>query len=357
MKLSFRRVLALFAGLATFFVPFVASAHEAYVLDHDYFWSVMQGPISPDVMAVLHNAHDVHVMIEVIVGVLVLLSLNFFFRRSKLGKRANARIEEFAYLGPHFVRIAVAIAFFYGAKSSHFLGPELPLAEMPWAHVLQIVMYASSVMIFLGFLTELAGLAAIIVFTIGLFSFGMYLMTYLNYLGECIALFLFGLRTFSIDSLLFGSLKRFRKLREYDTTIVRVFYGFALIWAAVTVKLLHPELTEHVVNQYNLTRFHLLFPGDPLLVTLGAGLVEAAIGFFIIVGFEMRMTILVSLFYITLSLLFFREQVWPHVLLYGISFMLLVSPENFTLDHIFFGEECKKKSIWKRIRSPHKKGN
>jgi hypothetical protein len=174
-------------------------------------------------------------------------------------------------------------------------------------------------------------------------------MTYLNYLGEIIVLLLFGLRVWSVDGVLFGPLKRFPRLAPYETTIIRIFYGTALIWAAVTVKLIHPELTVTVVNNWNLTRFHWLFPSDPLLVTLGAGIVEAVIGIFIIFGFEMRMTILISLFYITLSLLYFRELVWPHILLYGISFNLLVEPESFTLDHLLFGDERAKSPIWKRI--------
>ncbi len=67
----------------------------------------------------------------------------------------------------------------------------------------------------------------------------------------------------------------------------------------------------------------------------------------------MRLTILISLFYITLSLLFFRERVWPHLLLYGISFNLLVQPETFTIDHILFKKHRKKHLWWKRSFLPH----
>ncbi len=191
-------------------------------------------------------------------------------------------------------------------------------------------------MILFGFMTELAAAIGIGIFISAFLVFGTYMFTYSNYLGEFIVLLLFGMRAFSIDTYLFGPLRRFHNFEKYETLIIRIMYGFALIYAAIVVKLLHPDLTTSVVTTWNLTQFHWLFPSDPLLVAFGAGIVECVIGLFIIFGFEMRLTVLISLFYITLSLLYFREMVWPHILLYGISFNLLVQPETFTLDHLFF---------------------
>ena len=58
------------------------------------------------------------------------------------------------------------------------------------------------------------------------------------------------------------------------------------------------------------------------------------IGLFVILGFAMRWTILISLAFITLSILYFQELLWPHFILYGISFSLLInSGDLFTLDH------------------------
>lgn len=332
--------LCLAAAGVFFMFPLGASAHEAYVLDQNFFWSIMHGGDSMRVLlAVFHNTEDMKVTIEIAGAVIALLIANFLFRRTAHGRKVNDFPTRFSRFGPQFVRIAVASAFFFGARSMSFLGPELHMADMPWPHLMQLGLYTASAMILVGFLTELAALIALVIFSIGFFTFGTYLITYLNYLGEIVALFLFGERMWSLDGVMFGARSRFRKLAPYRTTIIRVFYGAALLWAAVTVKLLHPELTIQVVTQWNLTRFHWLFPHDPLLVTLGAGIVEALIGIFIIVGFEMRMTILISLFYITLSLLYFRELVWPHIMLYGISFSLLVEPERFTIDSLLFGKK------------------
>ncbi len=262
-----------------------------------------------------------------------------------MGIVAHAWLERWAFLGPLFIRAAIASAFFLSALSWSFLGPELPLTQMPFAVVLRILLFIASICIALGFFTEIAAGIALIIFCIGYFVFGAYLTTYLNYLGEIIVLTLFGMRQWSLDGLLFGESKHFASLRPYDSTIVRVCYGIALMFAAVSVKFLHPALTVQVVNQWHLTQFHWLFPSDPLLITLGAGLAELAIGLFIVIGFEMRLTVLISLFYITLSLMYFHELVWPHLMLYGISLSILVQPERFTLDALLFNRQRKKKQI------------
>ncbi|MGH7245319.1 MAG: hypothetical protein ACREGI_00105, partial [Candidatus Levyibacteriota bacterium] len=76
---------------------------------------------------------------------------------------------------------------------------------------------------------------------------------------------------------------------------------------------------------------------------------EISIGLFILLGFAMRFTVLISLFFITLSLLYFHELIWPHIMLYGISFSLLInSGDVFTIDHYvpFWIQR-----IWKKIFS------
>ena len=349
-----RKYIFALLSIVGFFLSYgVASAHEAYVLPYDTFWNGMKQPFSAHAFAALKNPENVHITLMIMLSVFVLLGLNFIFRLSSLGQKAHAFLERYSRFGPHFVRITIAAALFFSAASNTFLGPELHGSLFPYPHLLQISLFALSFMIAIGFLTELAALAGIVIFASSLFVFGPYIFTYLNYLGELVVLLLFGMRVFSVDGYIFGPLRRFRSFEKYETVIVRVLYGLALIYAAITVKLLHPELTVTVVNTWNLTKFHWLFPSDPLLVTFGAGVVESVIGLFIIFGFEMRLTVLISLFYITLSLLYFRELVWPHLLLYGISFNLLVQPEVFTLDHIFFKKHRRAKGWWKRPFSAH----
>jgi uncharacterized membrane protein YphA (DoxX/SURF4 family) len=344
-----------FVIFSFFCVTNIVFAHEAYVLPYNTFWDGMKQPFSAHAFYALKNPNNIRVTIMIVLSVWVLLALNFFIRRSMSGQKMHAFVEKYSHIGPHFVRIAISAAFLFSALSSSFLGPELHGSLFPYPYLLQVILFAIGIMILIGFMTELAAFLGIVVFIWSVFIFGPYIFTYLNYLGELIVLFLFGMRIFSLDKYIFGPLHRFRIFKKYETVIVRVMYGLALIYAAITVKLLHPDLTVLVVNTWHLTKFHWLFPSDPLLITFGAGVVETIIGLFIIFGFEMRLTIFISLFYITLSLLYFRELVWPHLLLYGISFNLLVQPEIFTIDHILFKEHRKVKAWWKRPFQYHNK--
>ncbi len=335
-----------------------ASAHEAYVLPNNTFWDGIKQPLSAHAFDALKNIDNIHTTLIIVLSVFTLLGINFLFRRSKVGKRVHTFLERRQNFGPHFIRLAISIAFMFSALSNSFLGPELHGSLFPYPYIVQVIFFCISIMIAFGFLTEIAACAGIILYVWSIFVYGQYVFTYLNYLGELIVLLLFGMRVFSLDRYIFGPLRRFQSFEKYETVIVRVMYGLALIYAGITVKLLHPDLSVTVVNTWNLTKFHWLFPSDPLLVTLGAGIVECVMGLFIIFGFEMRLTVLISLFYITLSLLYFRELVWPHLLLYGISFNLIVQPEFFTIDHILFEHHRREKPWWKRSLSAHsEKGN
>ena len=151
---------------------------------------------------------------------------------------------------------------------------------------------------------------------------------------ELIVLLLFGSRFLSFDQLFWKKklwVKALELYKEYETPIVRVGYGLALIYAGWNIKFQHQELTVWVYNQYHLKDF---FHASAQFIAAGAGLSEIAIGFFILIGFTMRWTILISLFFITLSLIYFHELLWPHVMLYGISFSLLInSADKLTIDH------------------------
>lgn len=333
--------------------PFVTSAHEAYVLDQKEFWSGISQPFSLKAFDALLDSHNLHLTIIIVGSILTLMLINFIVRSTYFGDRISKGVEKLSFLGPIIVRLTIATSFFFSAYTWSFLGPELTLQSMPYAVLIRWALFVVSVLIALGLFTRWAAIVSLVIFTLGYFIYGSYLNTYLNYLGEIIVLALFGMRVWSVDRFLFGPLKRFKKYEKYETTIVRLFYGAALIFAGVTVKFLHPDLTLEVVNNWHLTQFSWLFPSDPMLVVMGAGLAEIAIGILIMIGFEMRLAVVISLFYITLSLLYFRELVWPHLMLYGISLNLIVQPEVLTLDHLIFKKHRQYMKWWRRLFQPH----
>lgn len=322
-------VMPMLAG----FLPVQVFAHEAYVLSKAQFENGLHTS-GPNVFNALRSSSNLRVFFLISIVIFAVLVVNFLFSRTRIAKEISNKLEKLSRFGPLLVRLAISASFFFSALSNSFLGPEIPLDTMPYGLMLRAGLFLISFLILLGFFTELAGLVALISFTIAATVYHWYLASYLNYFGEIIVLILFGTREqWSVDRWMFGKLRRFFTIKLYEIDIVRAFYGLALMFVAVDVKLLHPNLTMLVVNQYHLTQFHWLFPHDPLLVTLGAALAELTIGLFILLGFQLRLTVLITLFYITLSLFFFREMVWPHFLLYGISFNLLITPQKLSLDN------------------------
>lgn len=323
-------------GLSQLILLGKVRAHEAYVTDDISFLEHIHQKAHLPNFSLLFTPENLKLGVFITIGVLLAFTLNTIFRRSALGQKLVTRLESFSKYGPMFIRFAIAISLFFSAKTNSFLAPEISLSSFPAPEIFQYALYLISFMLVFGVLTEIAALLLLVIFGFAFSIFGSYIFTYFNYFGEVVVLLLFGLRFLALDSVLFGPLKRFEKLRKYETTIIRIAFGFALIFAAVSVKIMHPEITETVIRQWNITQFHLLFPSDPALVALGAGITEIVIGILIIIGFQLRLTVLVSLFYLTLSLLFFREAVWPHLILYGISINLLIQPEHFSIDEWLF---------------------
>jgi hypothetical protein len=322
------------AAAAFLAAPFCAFAHEVYVLPSG---EVMEGlhDTSINPFAALTHAGNFRTTLIIALCVIFVLVLNFAFQHSRIGTRLSTVWEKLNAAGPLIVRMAVAVSFFYSAETQSFLGPELHLSSFPFSPLFRIALYCLSVLLFLGLFTEYAAIISLAVFATAAYEFHFYMLTYASYVGEIVALILFGSRTLSLDRIIFGANGWFQSLQKYETLILRSLYGFSLLFAAISVKFVHAILTLEVVNEYGLTRFHFLFPHDPLLSVLGAGLAETAIALCIMLGFELRFAVLVSLFYITLSLIFFRELVWPHYILYGISLSLLAAPSRYGLDSWF----------------------
>lgn len=309
----------------------VARAHEVYVLSQSQIAAGF-AQNNPLTLAALNNPHNLSIFLWITVVVTLLFAGAVAFRLSRRGEWFYKKLGTFNYWGPLFVRGAIAASFFYSALTWSFLGPELSLRALPLAIIMRGILFAASIMFILGIGVEAAAAVSLVMFFVGGYVFGWYILTYVNYLGEIVALLLFGSRRLSLDALWRGPLKRFPRLSQYETVIVRIGYGVALLYAAISIKILHPILTIDVVNQYHLTQFHWLFPSDPWLIVLGAAIAEIAIGIFILIGFETQLTVGISLVYITLSLIYFREAVWPHLMLYGISLNLIFNRTRASVD-------------------------
>lgn len=115
---------------------------------------------------------------------------------------------------------------------------------------------------------------------------------------------------------------------------MRVLFGVALIYTSFYAKILHSDLALLTVQKYDLTRY-LHF--EPHFLVVGAACVEIVIGLFFVLGIEIRFTSLFLLFWLTQSLLFFGEVVWPHIILIGIPIaFFFYGYDKYSIEGHFF---------------------
>lgn len=308
-------------------------AHEAYVLTADQF-NMGLGQNTANPLSGLLDPSHLMLTILITLGVILSYLLINFWSATKFSDRLDKAVKKVGVIGPLIIRVAISASFFFAAQINVILGPELSLSHIAYAPLIRFLLFLITFMILFGVLVEWAALIDLVIFFYVSTFFGQYMLTYTNYFGELIVLFLFGSRFVSFDRYFFGTrplIKSLEKLKHFEVPIVRILYGVALIYAGYTIKFLHQSLSIAVYNEYHLQNF---FHASAGFIASGAGLSEILIGLFILIGFATRWTILISLVFITLSILYFREMLWPHFMLYGISFSLIINSGDFlTVDH------------------------
>ena len=90
------------------------------------------------------------------------------------------------------------------------------------------------------------------------------------------------------------------------------YRGTPLIWAAVSIKIMHPKLSLDVLSLYRLDQ-KVAFTA--LFVVLSAGIIEIALGLVLVFGVMYRVGLVCLVFFVGYSVWFFGEDVWPHAIL------------------------------------------
>ena len=337
-----------FLFLFSFYLS-VAFAHEAYVLNNEQFTQGLK-EFSANPLAPLFDPSKIQISIIITVIVVLVYLVNVLFSTTKNAAFLDKKIKKISVIGPFLIRLAVGASLFIGAQSDALFAPELSISFLPFSETLEIIITITSIMIFLGIFTEVAAIFALCIFTLATFFYGQYMITYANYLGEIIVLILFGSRFLSIDSILFRKklfISKLERFKHLEVPIVRILYGIALIYAAYSIKFLHQSIPMMVYDEYSLKQ---VFNASAEYISAGAGLTELTIGLFIFVGFAQRLTVTIMLIFLTLSLIYFKELVWPHLILFGIAISLIInSGDKLTLDYYFIPWIRKRIQILKSI--------
>lgn len=321
-------------------IPSLASAHEVYVLD--------TATIARDISTVSPNPLDAFFTNQgrfFFWGFIAFVTVStvFFMSVFHLFEEKTApffsKLKRFA---PTIERVTVGLSLIAFAYNGALFGPELPLPGIYGAlsPAVVLALYATGLLILVGLFTRISALAVTLLALFSIPAHGWYMLTYTAYFVVAIVVLIMGGGRYSLDQLFKRKnnsrfIERLRKRFEpYEMFVLRLGFGFSVLTAAIYAKFLHANLTLDVVQQYHLTNY---FHFEPLFIVLGALIIESLIGVFIMFGIEIRWTALFFLFWLTLSLLYFGENVWPHLALFGLNIMLFFHGyDRYSLEGRFF---------------------
>ncbi len=319
-------------------------AHEVYVLTSQQISHDEHG-YSPNVFHALSSSHNLRLFIIFLVLTFATLGFMLFLKSTRLFKAVGKFIDKATVIAPDVIRIAFGLSLIISAKNNAVFGPELPINSFPLPGLLRIALVVIGVALTLGIFIRAFGWLAVALCLFVFATKGWYILTYTNYLGEAMAVVLLPIQTISLDGLI-AKLRHIKiprpRYEQYSMPVARILFGFSLLYAAINVKFVTSALSLDVVNRYSLTHY---FPFDPLFVVLGAGLIEILIAVLYILGLLQRFNTIFFLIFLSLSLFFFKESVWPHYLLIALGIgIFLHKPDIWALDRRLFNKQKFAKS-------------
>ncbi|MSU73595.1 hypothetical protein EXS56_00445 [Candidatus Kaiserbacteria bacterium] len=317
--------LAFIPGAVASFIPSLVFAHEVYVLD--------AATVARGMAAISPNPFTAYIGNEfnflfwgfvsfVTVSTILCVSLFRIFEKA---------LDPFLFYLKRWAhplaRLTVGACLVSFGIASELYGTEISFESLfgSLSLVMQGLFVLGGAAIIAGMYVRTVALFSIAVYAYAASVLGWYVLTYTDHLGGYLLLLILGAGSWSLENLLQRghtphSLRRY--LQPYVPLAfpaMRMLFGFGIMFAAIYAKFIHSQLALEVVNQYHLTTY---FPFDPLFIVLGALIIEFLAGLMMFLGIEIRWTGLFLIFWLTLSLLYFQEAVWPHIILFGLGLAL-----------------------------------
>jgi len=327
-----------FALALLLLAPYAARAHEVYVLSHEAIEEAMRAPSPNPMDSFASNEYQFFIWgFVAVVLVLTIFAISLFHQVEGWFGPMLSRIKKYA---PSIARVTIGVCFVASAYYGAVFGPELPLREvLPGFEVpVELALFLVGMALVVGWYTRVAAMLGLLLMVLMAAKIEWYVINYATYAGLLVLTALQGGGLFSLDGGAMPRTPALRRivewLRPYSFLFMRVGFGVAVVFAAVYAKFLHSNLALQTIEQYNLTAY---FQFEPLFIVLGACIIEILIGLFILLGIELRWTAIFFLFWLTLSLWYFGESVWPHLVLLGLNLTLIFHGyDRYTLEGRFF---------------------
>lgn len=308
--------------LSAFAVSHGASAHEVYVLPPSVVAEAIREPAFSET-SVIESHMDAFVF-WAFIAILVVVGVFLISITRSVEDALDPFLVRLPRYAPLIGRVTLALSFLAAAYFGALFGPELPLADSfgAYALIVRALLVLVGLMLLAGWYVRVAALGGLALFLAETAVHGTYLLTYTNYLGELLLLLILGAHAVGVhgerdDERTHAWLRAAKaRLVPLAFPLLRVGFGVALIYASLYAKVIHNQLALAVTVAYpDIAPF---FGFSPDFLVLGAAIIEVLIGLFFVIGFEIRFTALFLLFWLSLSLWYFGEVVWPHLILIGI---------------------------------------
>ncbi len=322
-------------------LPTITSAHEVYVLSETEVSTALASSPKPMLSTIDENFQDF--VIWTLISVASVAAVFFISVLRFVEDFCNPFLVHIKQYAPVTSRVALGISLVACAIYQSNFGPELPLTHSygAYAPFAIAILALIGVMIIAGLFARIAAALALGVYFVAAYHHGWYILSYASYVGEIFALLLVGAHRFSLDRFLLPVPKHKHLLdtispniTPYAFMVLRVFFGISLIYSSYYAKVLHSGLALTVVEKFDMLHY---FPFEPHFFVMGAAIIEILAGVFFILGFEIRFTALFLCFWLTLSLMFFGEVTWPHIILFGIPIaFIFYGYDRYSVEGYFF---------------------
>ncbi len=330
------------------FPPITVSAHEVYVLTPtEIHYGLTSTPFN-EISVALGNVPQF--IFWAFISALTIFLIFFISISNFLERRLDPLLNRLRRYAAPVARVTIGISFLAAAYYQATYGPELPISATfgPWSPAVTILLIIMGILITFGVWVRPAALAALGMYVVAVIFHGVYMLTYTNYLGEILVLLMLGTHQNTnamghekggvMEQLKSKTYEVSRRFAPFSFAFLRVCFGISLFYASFYAKILHNNLALQVAtlplagHSQSLSQ---VFGLEPHFLVLGAAIIEILIAVFFILGIEIRFTSIFLLFWLSLSLWWFGEVVWPHVILIGIPIaFILYGYDQYSLEGV-----------------------
>lgn len=310
--------------------PLFAKAHVGYVIPAEDI-ATSRGTDFNFLFSAVHDPINVILIILTVVLVLLLywLSHKNYFIEKRI-EIITTRLQSYGEFIPWILRLALGMALVGAGAKGVLISPVFPIEH---AGLIAGIEIATGFALLAGFLLVPCAVIACGLILAAILQ-DSYLIGNMEFLAGGLALLILDNARPGIDDIIGFKRMSLQSLKPYVPFILRAGIGISLIFLAFFEKILNPNMSLEVVRMFNLTS---AIPVSESMWVMSVGIIELAVGLFLLVGFHTRLTAVIAFFVITVTFFFFQEDVYSHITLFGIlSAIFITGGGKWSLDRLWY---------------------